>query len=224
MAKVNKAHKKLLEQALEDYKVSVQGWDHIYKEAVDDTKFVYDIDGGQWPEKMRNDREKDGRPVITVNKLQKFVRQQCGEQQQNRPRMNTIPVDSKGDPGKAELYNGLIRKIEYLSDASVAYDTAYKHSLGSSIGYFRIATRYIEGDSFDQEIYIDRVVNPQAVHFDPHSKKFQLEDARYCFIEEMISKKDFERLYPNAEITDFSSHSALFGEWIHSAIFSVYSD
>lgn len=207
-----------LKDAKDRYKESVAGWDHIYREASSDIKFVYDVDEGQWPYNIRQQREKDGRPVLTVNKLQKYVRQNRGSQMMNRPRMKVIPVDSNSDPQMAELYNGLIRQIEYLSRAEIAYDTAYNHSISGSIGFFRINTQYEDFDSFNQEITIKRVLNPLSIHFDPYAQEFCLEDAQYCFVEDLISKEQFKKLYPKAEIQDFDSSSTaqLFGDWLKS--------
>jgi hypothetical protein len=181
-------------------------------------KFVYDVDDGQWPGNIRRQREKDGRPVITVNKLQKFVRQIRGDQMQNRPRIKVIPVDNAADVKMASLYNDLIRQIEYLSKAEIAYDTAYMHAISCSFGFFRIITKYSDENNFDQDIFIKRVINPFCVHFDPYAVEFTLDDARYCFIEDLIDKEEFKKLYPNAEMQDFDSSSTatIFGDWLQS--------
>ena len=205
----------ILDESNERYPIAVQGWQDIYDLAEKDLEFVYDIGAGQWPKGMRSEREANDRPVITVNKLQKFVRQLRGEAIQFRTRIKVIPVDSKGDPKMAELYNGIIRQIEYLSDASIAYDTAYMHAVSCSVGYMRILTRYAGNDTFDQDLYIDRVINPFSIRLDPAGQKFEYEDARYCFVEEVIDCKDFKRRWPKAEYTDFTgSGKRLFGEWL----------
>jgi hypothetical protein len=189
----------IITEARERYKVAVEGWEHIYASAKDDLQFTYDA----------------GRPCITVNKLQKFVRQLRGDFMQNRPSMKVIPVDDKADVQTCELYNGLIRQIEYLSNAPKVYDTAYAHTAACSIGYWRILTQYESEDSFNQEIRIKRILNPMSVHFDPFATEFNLEDAQYCFVEELIDKKDFERLYPKADVVDFSGESEnLLGSWL----------
>ena len=193
--------KDILQESKERYKVCSDGWDHIYKAALDDLRFVYDVDGGQWPDDIRKDRE--GRPMLTINKLLKFVRQLRGESRQNRPRIKVIPVDDKGDVQTAELYNGLIRQIEYLSSAEVAYDTAYMNAVSASVGYFRIITKYENEFSFTQDIGIRRIMNPFVVKYDPACKEFDLSDAEDCYIEEWLTKKEFERQYPGAATVDF---------------------
>lgn len=202
----------ILKEARERYKSAHDGWDHIYKEAKDDLRMVYDIGDGQWPAEVRKAR--GNRPIVTVNKLQKFVRQRRGDQMQNRPRMKVIPVDSVADPKKAKLFNGLIRKIEYLSDANIAYDTAYGGALASSIGFFRLITQFEDDNSVNQEIRIKRVTNPFSILFDPMAQEFNLEDAQYCFVEDLMKVEDFKRKYPKATHVDFEGESSVFGDWL----------
>ena len=66
----------------------------------------------------------NARPCLTINKLPQHVRQVTNDMRQNRPGAKVIPVDDKADLQVAEVLNGMIRHIEYISDADVAYDTA----------------------------------------------------------------------------------------------------
>ena len=204
----------LLLEAKDRYEVSSTGWSRIYNEFTDDMRFAYDVDGGQWPDEIRSERERSGRPINTVNKIQKFLRQIRGDQQQNRARIKTIPVDSKADVRMAGLYNDLIREIEYLSDASTVYDTAYACAIAGSIGYFRINTKYVDDLSFDQDITLQRIPNPVSIHFDPAAIGFMFEDAKYCFHEEWVDKKDFQKKYPSAGTQNFGSADSGAGVWL----------
>lgn len=206
---------KIINLARQRRHVASAEWGDIYDLATKDMEFVYDVGEGQWPAKIRKERESAQRPVLTVNKLQKFVRTLRGDALQNRPRMKVIPVDSVGDPKMAKLYNGIIREIEYLSDAGTAYDTSYAHAISSSVGYHRLSTEFSDPESFDQSIKIDRIINPLSILFDPSAKKFELEDARYCFNETMYDVSDFKAEWPDADVTDFSGENRrIFGDWL----------
>ena len=200
----------------DNYRESVDGWKDIYDAASDDTKFVYEIDEGQWPAGVRKDRTDENRPIITSNKLQKILRRIRGDAMMNMPSLKVIPVDSNADVKMAELYSGIIREIEYLSASEIVYDTAYNQSTSSSIGFWRLITKYTDDNSFDQDIRMSRIINQLAVHFDPNAQDFNLEDARYCFVEELIKKDRYKKLYPKAEVADFDSSktSTVFGDWL----------
>jgi hypothetical protein len=105
-------------------------------EALDDLRFAKL--GEQWSESVRQQRIRDGRPCLTINRQPAFIRQVVNEARQNRPGIAVHPVDSEADPQIAEIYNGLIRNIEQTSKADVAYDTAVDSAVSNGFGYFRI--------------------------------------------------------------------------------------
>jgi hypothetical protein len=202
----------IISEAKEKYKIATDGWHEIYDKAREDLRFTYDVDSGQWDEIVLKTRQ--GRPTITVNKLQKFVRQCRGDFGQNRPSMKVIPADDKADVRMAELYNAILRQIEYTSNAPVIYDTAYSYALSSSIGFFRITTEYSDEDTFNQDIKIKRIVNPFSVHLDPFATEFNFEDGNYGFVEELIDETDYKKRYPKSKIISFDGDKKLLGDWI----------
>jgi hypothetical protein len=140
----------------------------------------------------------NARPCLTINKLPQHVRLVTNEQRQNRPQGKVIPADENADPAVAEVFDGIIKHIEYLSDADVAYDTACDNQVTYGEGYIRLITEYCREDSFDQDIKIVRVRNSFSVYMDPMIEDPCGSDARYCFVTEDIPKKEYERLYPDA--------------------------
>src|SRR5512136_1930665 len=76
----------------------------------------------------------NARPTLTINKLPQHVHQVTNEQRQNRPQPKVIPADDAADEEVAEVYNGVIRHIEYISDADVAYDTACENQVAYGEG------------------------------------------------------------------------------------------
>ena len=94
----------------------------------------------------------NARPTLTINKLPQHVRQVTNDQRQNRPGAKVIPVDDNADVEIAEIFNGMIRHIEYISDADVAYDTACENQVAYGEGYVRLLTEYCDDNTFDQDI------------------------------------------------------------------------
>jgi hypothetical protein len=140
----------------------------------------------------------NARPCLTINKLPQHVHQVTNEQRQNRPQPKVIPADDAADEEVADVYNGVIRHIEYISDADVAYDTACENQVTYGEGYVRILTEYCDEKSFDQDIKIGRIRNSFSVYMDPLIQDPCGADAEWCFITEDIPLKEFQRLYPNA--------------------------
>jgi hypothetical protein len=67
----------------------------------------------------------------------------------------------------AQIYEGIIRHIEYVSNAQQAYANATYCQVMGGIGYWRVLVDYMHDDTFDQEIYIKRIADPTQVYLDP---------------------------------------------------------
>ena len=148
----------------------------------------------------------NARPTLTINKLPQHVRQVTNDQRQNRPGAKVIPVDSNADVEIAEIFNGMIRHIEYISDADVAYDTACENQVSYGEGYIRLLTEYCDDNTFDQDIKIGRIRNSFSVYMDPTMQDPTGADAKYCFVTEDLTRDEYTRLYPDsAPITTLQS-------------------
>jgi len=140
----------------------------------------------------------NARPCLTINKLPQHVRQVTNDQRQNRPAAKVIPVDDNADIEVAEIFGGMIRHIEYISDADVAYDTACENQVAYGEGYIRLLTEYCDDNTFEQDIKIGRVRNSFSVYMDPMIQDPTGADAKYCFVTQDLTREEYERMYPNA--------------------------
>ena len=195
----------LLKDALEAFDKAAEHDDHNRKAFEDDIDFA--LLENQWPEQVRRDREIEGRPCLTVNKLAAMGRQIVNDARRNKPGITVHPVDSEGDPETAEIINGLIRNIEQSSNAEVAYDTALEHAVFGGFGYFRINTRYATDDTFDQDIVIERISNPLSVYPDCYATGADSADWNWCFVTDQMTKAQFKRQYPGAEQVDWQGEA-----------------
>lgn len=178
----------------------------IRANALDDLNFRV---GDQWPANVRQERERDGRPCLVINRLPQFCQQITNDQRQNRPAIKVHPVSDGANVETAKVIQGLIRHIEYISNAETAYDTAFESAVQSSFGYFRIATRYSRPDSFNQELVIKRIRNPMSVFFDPHSEEPDGSDAKWAFITDDISRDEYKLKYPNSKLASETDWTAI---------------
>ena len=165
-------------------------------EALEDLKFAA---GDQWPVEIQNNRTLEARPCLTINKIDAYVRQVTNQQRQQRPRIKVHGMNSASDAKVAEVLTGICRHIEVNSDADHAYDNAFNYAVRCGFGYWRVKTDYVREDSFDQEIYIEPIHNPFTVYFDPNSTLPDGSDAEKCLVTQVVSKKIFEKMYPDAD-------------------------
>jgi len=193
----------LLEKAKNRYKACSESWSDIYLRAKEDLDFISDRDGCQWDDRDYNDRTNVGRPAIQIDQLTQFCHQVVNDIRMNTPNINIIPADMDSDPETAEMIEGRIKAIEYKSMADAAYDTAVDFSVKSSIGFIRVDRKYVDDDSFEQELEIKRVVNPLSHYIDHNSIEPDGSDAKFAFVLEEISLDEFKSRWPDAVPVSF---------------------
>jgi len=212
-----------LRVARDRYVTATTYWRDNYHDALDDLNFTY-IE--QW-DKATSEARKD-RPCLTLNKLPTILDQVIGDIRQNRPSINVHPVEAdhrvgpqpagpQGGPqggrvpnlagtkdySEAELRNGLIRNIEQTSGAEAHYDTAAQHAIEGGFGWLRVLSAYSDDDTFDQDLLVKSIRNRFSVLFDPQSTgEPDFSCANWCFISELMRRKEFNKRYPDAVLGD----------------------
>ncbi len=171
---------------------------------VDDLKFLAGSpdNNWQWPAAVITSRTNGAgvvaRPTLTINKLPQHVHQVTNDQRQNRASGKVIPANDSANADVAEIYEGIVRHIEYISDADVAINTACDNQVGFGEGYFRLLTKYCGDDSFDQDIYYGRIRNSFSVYMDPTMQDPCGADAKWCFITQDMLKTEYKTEFPDA--------------------------
>jgi hypothetical protein len=169
------------------------------QEAALDLRFIA---GDQWPDAVKSARERDGRPMLTINRLPQFLHQVTNPIREADLSIKTAPVDSNSDPQLAKVYDGLLKQIQYQSSMRTVIATAAEHQVGCGIGWVRICSDYAHDETFDQELRLKAIPNPLAVYDDPGAVEPDRCDSNWRFITQTMPKADFEAKYPKAALTD----------------------
>jgi hypothetical protein len=204
----------ILKDAKEAFRLCEEREKTNREEAADDVRFARL--GEQWSEAIRKVRDRDHRPMVTVNRLPSFIRQVVNDARQNKPQIVCHPADSVADPQTAQILNGVIRQIEASSKADAAYDTALECAVTGGFGWFRINTEYAYDDTFDLDLVVERIANPFSVWGDPHSTAADSSDWNLSFVADLLTKEAFERQYKGAEAVNWQdgAYGTLQTPWI----------
>lgn len=203
----------LLRRAREEYQADIDAERENREEAFDDLLFRA---GDQWPEGVPEQREADGRPCVTVNRIPQFIRQVTGDIRINKPSIKVRPADDKSDKDQAKVLEGLTRQIESESDAEFAYICGAEAATTCGMGHWRVDTEFADDRSFDQDIRINAIPNPFAVVWDKNAQKPNREDAMHVFVVEELGLDEFKERYPEANTSDFESdqiNENVVGDW-----------
>lgn len=176
--------------------------------ALEDLRFLV---GDQWSEDVRQRREAGRKPTLTINRLVAFVAQIVGNRRMNETTIKILP-DAAEDVGVARVREGLVRNIQKVSRADIAYDKALENQVACGIGNFKVELDYAGDDVFNQDINIVQIPDALAVVWDRQLIDGSGRDARHCFEVWTMTTKEFKEQYPWATPADFSIDSSLRGD------------
>src|SRR6266436_4083058 len=135
-------------------------WEYAARKRwLDDYKF-YNADaynGYQWPNEIRRSRDVDERPCVTINKARQHCLQIINDEKKNKPSIKIRATGGGATYESAQVYNSIMRHIEYQSQAQDAYRTATEFQVSAGLGWIRVTTDYMDENSFDQEARIELV-------------------------------------------------------------------
>lgn len=156
----------------------------------------------QWPSAIAQQRKIDLRPCETVNRMPVFVRSIVNQWKQNSTGIKVLPADDGADKKTAEILTGLIRNIETQSNAVQIKGAAFANSVAGCKGFYRVVTEWEDG-GFTQCIKILPIQNTLAVTYDCDDTSLDGSGWKWCFIDDELSKEEFESRYPDEDPEDW---------------------
>lgn len=206
--------KDTLEEMLRRYERDVNEWADVKAEGTEDMRIV---SGDPWDNKDRRARENAGRPVMSFDECGQYVNQLINEVRQHKRSIQVTPVGYGADDTVARFRQSLIRQIEYRSNAQqAAYTPMFENTVQRSYGFMRVKSRYVQspeqsggnGSSFDQELILEGLPNPDLVTIDCDIMQPDGSDMGHAWVAESWALSDYKKKFPKAKIQDFSPEIA----------------
>ncbi len=177
------------------------------EQAITDTKFMA---GEQWDDFVKQNRVAAKKPTLVFNRLPAFVAQIIGNRRLNKTDIKII-ADDTAFRESAKVREGLVRSIQKVSKADVAYNKALENQVISGLGNFEVCLEYAYDDVFEQDIKIKAINNSFSVVWDHQSEEPTGEDAAHCFTVSTMRNDQFKREWPNASSADPTTDTQLLG-------------
>ncbi len=152
-------------------------WLSDYRFANGDSENAY-----QWDEDLYNGRINADQPALTINKVRQHNLMITNDAKQHKSSIKFRPVGDGATVKAAEVYEGVCRHIENISNASMQRGMAIAFQVQAGLGFTRIVTDYEHDKTFDQEIYLRGVQDPSGVYLDPDAQELDGSDARFGFV------------------------------------------
>lgn len=116
---------------------------------------------------------------------------------------------SGGDTSKedAKLLDGMIRNIENISNARATYALAARAMITSGISGWVIKQKFIDDNSFDQDLVIEPVSNFVDSVWPGPFKMPDGRDMKYAFVLEAVPREEYEERWPEGSAQSLSQNS-----------------
>lgn len=185
-----------------------QNWEATFRSRFrDDIKFAEADSYNMWQWDNQAQQMRAERPMLTINRVRQHNLDILNDARQSRVAIKVRPLRGGASYDSAMMLDGVIRHIEYISNADSAYQLGLKFAVQGGIGYIRLVTDYAGDDSFDQEIYIRQIKDPLSVLLDPDITEFDGSDALFGFVFTDMEREEFEKAYP--KLKDIAADSEL---------------
>lgn len=167
--------------------------------------------GDQWPTEIKTLRKGDEalgippQPCLTINRLTGPLSQVTNAERQADFGVRIKPRGSKASKKAAEVFQGLIRRIQTDSRASLARNWAAERAAKCGRGFYRILPTYEHDPTelgpdagpevYDQTLTIQRILNQANVFMDPAAQQPDWSDAEWAIITETMTFDKYEARY-----------------------------
>jgi hypothetical protein len=168
-----------------------------------------------WPDEARALRASQtvngvpipARPMISIPTLDQPIQLVLNQERQAHLGVSVHPLNEDATDDTAEVLEGLYRKIQRDSRATIARTWAYERAIKAGRGVYRVLTEYDpeSNDTKDQRIVIKRLLWQGAAYFDPAAEEPDWSDGDWAFIVRDEPMARYKRLYPTSSVAGMDS-------------------
>lgn len=177
-------------------RVACEKWREYFKQNIDLYHTMHNfVLGSQWTQQEEDDMVKTYRKVpLTANKLGTMANSLLGEQQQNTPQLQVVPM-AGCDEQTAELREIMTKDIMLSSDATTAYQVAAGQAGIGGFGAYAVDRDYVHKKSFDQEIVYRYFKDSTRCFWDIGAEKVNKTDGRHAGYATRMAREQFREKY-----------------------------
>lgn len=151
--------------------------------------------GQQWTDEEEDDMIKTYRKVpLTSNKLGTMANSLLGEQQQNTPQLQVVPMTGC-DEKVASLREIITKDIMFSTSATTAYQVAGGQAAIGGYGAFCVGTDYSHAKSFNQDIEYWYFKDATRCYWDVGAESINKTDGTLCGYLSRMTRQKFRDVY-----------------------------
>lgn len=184
------------EKIAREARIAYEKFQEPFKVNIDNYHLMHSfILGRQWDQEEEDDMIKTYRKVaLTANKLATMSNALIGEQQQNTPQLQVVPMVNC-DEKVASLREIITKDIVFSPDATIAYQVSAGQAAIGGYGAYGIGTDYEHEKSLNQKIVHFHFKDSTRAFWDLSAEKKNKTDGMHCGFISCMSRKNFRQKY-----------------------------
>lgn len=187
---------KMNEKGARQARIACEKWREYFKYNIDLYHLMHNfVLGEQWEQQEEDDMIKTYSKVpLTANKLATMSNSLLGEQQQNTPQLQVVPM-TECDQKVAHLREIITKDIMFSSQANSSVQIAAKQAAIGGFGAFSLGTDYIHSKSFDLDIIYLHFKDATRCYWDVGADSINKTDGTLCGYITRMTRQKFREVY-----------------------------
>lgn len=187
---------KKAEKIAHEARLACEKWREGFKWNIDQYHEMHTfVLGQQWTDEEEDDMIKTFRKVpMVANKLGAMANSLLGEQQQNTPQLQVVPM-TNCDENTAHLRELIVKDIMFSTDATITYQVAAGQAAIGGYSAFYVGTDYTHQRSFDLDICYGHFKDATRTYFDISAETPNKTDGMHCGYITRMSRDKFREIY-----------------------------
>ncbi len=176
-------------------RVQVEKWRSYFKANIDKYhRMMAFVLGHQWEEDEEDMLVSNKKIPLTSNKLATMANALLGEQQQNTPQLQVVPMTNCNEQ-VANLRELIVKDIVFNNNTTTVYQTAAFQAFIGGYGAFMVDTEYTHAKSFDLDIVYRCFKDASKCYWDMGAERVNKTDGMYGGYITRLTRAKFREVY-----------------------------
>jgi len=190
--------------------MTAQEVDHYNRVKVRESKEFVNERGGQWEQHTGNTF--DDKPRYTLDMVTPIVDAVTGVMEKMDFVATVQPAGGDSTKDIAETYEGILRNIQNISNASNIYNSSGKEMVISGMDGWEVVQEFVDGDTFHQDLIIKNIYNWVDRVWFGYSEEQDRSDSMVAWKLNGFTKEQYKDKYPKGSgvsvtnDSDFHNH------------------
>lgn len=176
-------------------RIACEKWREYFKVNIDQYHMMHTfVLGQQWSDDEEEMLKTFRKVPLVSNKLATMANSLCGEQQQNTPQLQVVPMANCNDQ-TAKIRELIVKDIMFSTSAHTVYQVAASQAFIGGFSAFALDTDYVHPKSFELDIIYRHFKDATRCYWDIGAERVNKTDGMHCGYITRMTRPKFREVY-----------------------------